>query len=116
MNEWPIMGNDWPKDLTKEKEMSKIIAAKTRILFTRKEAEKTTASGIVLSNPNQETNPLGTVYSIGSDVAIEGLEVGDQISVNWQSVGMMMHNEEKIYIVDQNNVNAFIKATSNGQD
>jgi len=90
--------------------MSKITAAKTRVLFTRKEAEKTTESGIVLSNPIHENNPLGTVYSIGSDVAIDGLAVGDQISVNWQSVGMLEYEGEKIYIVDQNNVNAFIKA------
>lgn len=89
--------------------MSKLIAAKTRVLFTRKEAQKQTDSGIILSNPQNEQNPLGTVYSIGADVAIEGLEVGDQISVNWQSVGMMMHDDEKIYIVDQNNINAIVK-------
>ena len=52
-----------------------VVAVKTRVLFTRKEAEKQTASGIVLSNPNQEQNPLGYVHSIGPDVNIPGLEV-----------------------------------------
>ena len=84
-------------------------AAKTRVLFTRKEVEKQTASGIVFATPQNEQNPLGTVYSIGSEVKIDGLAVGDQISVNWQSVGMMMHEGEKIYIVDQANVNAIVK-------
>ena len=84
-------------------------AVKTRVLFTRKEAEKQTASGIVLSNPNQEQNPLGYVHSIGPDVNIPGLEVGDAISINWQSVGMMEQDGVKYYIVDANNVNAMIK-------
>lgn len=90
--------------------MSNVIAAKTRILFTRKEKEKKTESGIVLTHAIDDQNPLGYVTSIGSEVNIEGLEVGDAISVNWQSVGMMMHEGEKIYIVDQNNINAYIKA------
>lgn len=89
--------------------MSEVKAVKTRVLFTRKEAQKTTEGGIILSTPQNEQNPLGTVHSIGSEVTIEGLEVGDQISVNWQSVGMMMHNDEKIYIVDQANINAVVK-------
>jgi co-chaperonin GroES (HSP10) len=88
--------------------MTKIIAAKTRVLFTKKDVEKTTSSGIVLSNPT-EVNPLGTVSSIGSDVAMPDLAVGDKISVNWQSVGMLEHEGAKYYIVDQNNINAIIK-------
>lgn len=89
--------------------MSKVEAVTTRVLFTRKDAEKTTESGIVLTNPQHEQNPLGTVYSIGPDANIANLAVGDQISVNWQSVGMMMHEGEKIYIVDRNNINAVVK-------
>ena len=92
----------------KEKTME-VKAAKTRVLFTRKEVEKQTASGILLSNPNQEQNPLGYVHSIGAEVNIEGLEVGDAISVNWQSVGMLEHDGVKYYIVDQNNINAVVK-------
>ena len=84
-------------------------AVKTRVIFTRKEAEKQTASGIVFATPQNEQNPLGTVYSIGSEVKIDGLAVGDQISVNWQSVGMLEHEGVKYYIVDQNNINAVIK-------
>ena len=86
-----------------------IQAVKTRVLFTRKAAEKTTASGIVLTNPETESNPLGYVTSIGSDVKIDGLEVGDAISVNWQSVGLIEYAGEKYYIVDQANINAIVK-------
>lgn len=83
-------------------------AVKTRVLFTRKEANKTTEAGIILSTPQNEQNPLGTVYNIGDKVDIEGLAIGDQISVNWQAVGMLEHNGEKIYIVDQSNINAVV--------
>ena len=86
-----------------------IQAVKTRVLFTRKEAEKTTESGIVLSNPIGDNNPLGYVTSIGEKVDIEGLQVGDAISVNWQSVGLIEHAGDKYYIVDQANINAIIK-------
>ena len=86
-----------------------IQAVKTRVLFTRREAEKTTESGIVLSNPIGESNPLGYVTSIGEKVDIEGLSIGDAISVNWQSVGLIEHEGEKYYIVDQNNINAIVR-------
>ena len=89
--------------------MSKLTAAKTRVLFTRQEAEKQTASGIVFATPQNEQNPLGTVYSIGPEVAMPDLAIGDRISVNWQSVGMLEHEGTKYYIVDQNNVNAVVK-------
>lgn len=89
--------------------MTEVVAVKTRVIFTRKEVQKQTDSGIILSNPNQEHNPLGYVHSIGDKVDIEGLAVGDAISVNWQSVGMLEHNSTKYYIVDQNNINAIIK-------
>ena len=89
--------------------MSKLTAAKTRVLFTRQEAERQSAGGIVFATPQNEQNPMGTVYSIGPDVAIEGLAIGDQISVNWQSVGMLEFEGDKIYIVDQNNINAIVK-------
>jgi co-chaperonin GroES (HSP10) len=78
-------------------------------LFTRKEAEKTTESGIVLSSPVGETNPLGYVFSIGPDVKIS-LSVGDAIVVNWQAVGMVEHEGTKYYIVDQTNINAIVKS------
>ena len=84
-------------------------AAKTRILFTRKEVEQTTASGIVLSNPQQEQNPLGYVVSIGPEVSMPELQVGDAISVNWQTVGMLEYEGVKYYIVNETNVNAIIK-------
>ena len=84
-------------------------AAKTRILFTRKEVEQTTASGIVLSNPQQEQNPLGYVVSIGPEVNMPELQVGDAISVNWQTVGMLEYEGVKYYIVNETNVNAIIK-------
>lgn len=111
---YPIFGQgnpgSWsPEKSLKEKKVSKVIAAKTRVLFTRTEAPKETESGIILSMPQNEQNPLGYVHSIGSDVAIQGLEVGDGISVNWQSVGMMEHEGQKYYIVDQNNINAIVK-------
>jgi co-chaperonin GroES (HSP10) len=86
-----------------------IQAVKTRVLFTRREAEKTTESGIVLSTPVDDNNPLGYVTSIGEKVDIESLKVGDAISVNWQSVGLIEHGGEKYYIVDQNNINAIIR-------
>ena len=89
--------------------MSKAIAVKTRVLFTRKEKEKKTESGIVLTHAIDDQNPLGYVYSIGPDVAIEGLEIGDAININWQAVGMMKHEDETLYIVDQNNINAIVK-------
>jgi co-chaperonin GroES (HSP10) len=89
-----------------------IEAVKTRVLFTRKEVEKQTASGIVLSNPQQETNPLGYVTSIGPEVNIT-MNQGDAIVVNWQSVGMIEYDGVTYYIVDQNNINAVIK---NDQD
>jgi len=84
-------------------------AVKTRVIFTRKEVQQKTDSGIIFSNPNQEHNPLGYVHSIGTEVKIDGLAVGDAISVNWQSVGMLEHEGVKYYIVDQNNINAVIK-------
>jgi co-chaperonin GroES (HSP10) len=86
-----------------------IQAVKTRVLFTRKAAEKTTESGIVLSNPIGDTNPLGYVTSIGPDVKIAGLTTGDGISVNWQSVGLIEHAGEKYYVVDQSNINAIVR-------
>ena len=86
-----------------------IQAVKTRVLFTRREVEKQTAGGIILTNPETESNPLGYVTSIGEKVDIEGLSIGDAISVNWQSVGLIEHAGEKYYIVDQNNINAIIK-------
>ena len=86
-----------------------IQAVKTRVLFTRREAEKTTESGIVLSNPIGDNNPLGYVTSIGENVDIRDLVIGDAISVNWQGVGLIEHAGEKYYIVDQNNINAIIK-------
>ena len=89
--------------------MSDVVAVKTRVIFTRKEVQKQTESGIILSNPNQEQNPLGYVHSIGPDVAIQGLEVGDAISINWQAVGMLEHDGDKYYIVDQSNINAIVK-------
>jgi co-chaperonin GroES (HSP10) len=89
--------------------MSEIIAVKTRIIFSRKEVEKTTASGIVLSAPIDQQNPLGYVTSIGPEVNIEGLQIGDAISVNWQTVGMIENNGEKFYIVDQSSVNAIVR-------
>ena len=84
-------------------------AVKTRVIFTRKEVQKQTDSGIILSNPNQEHNPLGYVHSVGAEVTIPELAEGDAISVNWQSVGMLEHEGVKYYIVDQNNINAVIK-------
>ena len=89
--------------------MTAVVAVKTRVIFTRKEVQQKTDSGIILSNPNQEHNPLGYVHSIGDKVDIDGLAVGDAISVNWQSVGMLEHDSIKYYIVDQNNINAIIK-------
>lgn len=89
--------------------MSEIKAVKTRILFTKKDQEKKTESGIVLSSALGEQNPLGTVYSIGPEVTIANLVPGDKISVNWQSVGMLEHEGQKYYIVDQNNVNAVVR-------
>jgi len=86
-----------------------IQAVKTRVLFTRREVQKQTDSGIILSNPETESNPLGYVTSIGEKVDIEGLQVGDAISVNWQSVGLIEHAGQKYYIVDQNNINAIIR-------
>ena len=86
-----------------------IQAVKTRVLFTRRAAEKTTESGIVLTNPIGDTNPLGYVTSIGTDVDIKDLQVGDAISVNWQGVGLIEHAGEKYYIVDQNNINVIIR-------
>lgn len=86
-----------------------IQAVKTRVLFTRKEAEKTTESGIVLSNPIGDNNPLGYVASIGENVDIKDLAIGDAISVNWQGVGLIEYEGEKYYIVDQNNINVIIK-------
>jgi co-chaperonin GroES (HSP10) len=87
-----------------------IQAVKTRVLFTRPEAEKMTASGIVLTNPVGDTNPLGYVVSIGADVDIRDLQVGDAISVNWQGVGLIEHAGEKYYIVDQNNINVIVRS------
>jgi co-chaperonin GroES (HSP10) len=84
-----------------------ITAVKTRVLFTRKEVEKQTSGGIILSNPNQEQNPLGYVHSVGPEVTIT-MNQGDAIVVNWQSVGMIDHEGVKYYIVDQNNINAVI--------
>jgi co-chaperonin GroES (HSP10) len=89
--------------------MSKVLAVKTRVIFSRKEVEKQTAGGIILSNPQSEHNPLGYVTDIGPEVAIEGLAVGDAISVNWQMVGMIEVNDEKFYIVDQSNINAIVR-------
>lgn len=89
--------------------MSKVLAVKTRVIFTRKEAEKTTASGIVLSSPVSENNPLGYVTDIGPEVTIEGLAIGDAISVNWQMVGMLEVSGDKHYIVDQSNINAIVR-------
>ena len=86
-----------------------IQAVKTRVLFTRREVQKQTDSCIILSNPETESNPLGYVTSIGEKVDIEGLQVGDAISVNWQSVGLIEHAGQKYYIVDQNNINAIIR-------
>ena len=89
--------------------MTAVVAVKTRVIFTRKEVQQKTDSGIILSNPNQEHNPLGYVHSIGDKVDIAGLAVGDAISVNWQSVGMLEHDNTKYYIVDQSNINAIIR-------
>ena len=86
-----------------------ISAVRSRVLFTRREEQKQTEGGIILTNPNQDTNPLGYVHSIGETVDIKGLAIGDAISVNWQSVGLIEHEGEKYYIVDQNNINAVIK-------
>jgi len=89
--------------------MSDVVAVKTRVIFTRKEVQKQTESGIILSNPHQEQNPLGYVTSIGPEVNIEGLAIGDAISVNWQTVGMIEHNGTRYYIVDQSSINAIVK-------
>ena len=89
--------------------MSTVSAVKTRVIFTRREAEKTTASGIVLSTPQQETNPLGYVTDIGPDVDIKNMQRGDAICVNWQQVGMLEVAGVRHYIVDQSNINAVIR-------
>lgn len=84
-----------------------IEAVKTRVLFTRKETQKQTDSGIILSNPH-ENNPLGYVHSVGSEVTIPDIGPGDAISVNWNAVGMIEYRGEKYYVVDQSNINAIV--------
>lgn len=82
-------------------------ALKTRVIFQREAAEKTTSSGIVLTQALEDPNPFGQVTDVGPDV-VHDIKVGDQIVVNWQFVSMMDHEGQKYYVVDQANVLAVV--------
>ena len=87
-----------------------IKALKTRVIFQKQEAVKTTSSGIVLSAPEHDPNPYGVVVDIGPEVEVHhDLAVGSEIVVNWQFVSQMEHNDQKYYVVDQHNILAVVE-------
>ena len=91
--------------------MSNLKALRTRIIFRREEAERTTSTGILLTAPESDPNPLGTVIDIGPDV-VHDIKMGDEIVVNWQFVSQMTHEGQKYYVVDQANVLAVREKTN----
>ena len=78
-------------------------ALKTRVIITRREVEKTTASGIVLSGPQDDPNPRAYVYHVGPDVKGE-IKAGDCVVVDWRYVSQMEYNKQKYYVVDEQNI------------
>lgn len=87
-----------------------IKALKTRVIFTKQQAETTSSGGIVLSAPEHDPNPYGVVVDIGPDVEVHhDLAVGREIVVNWQFVSQMSYNSKTYYVVDQHNILAVVE-------
>ena len=80
-----------------------IKALKTRCIITRKEVEKTTASGIVLGTSNDDPNPRAYIHHVGPDVKGE-ISAGDCVVVDWRYVSQMEHDKQKYYVVDEQNI------------
>ena len=79
----------------------KLQATSTRIIFTRIEPEKTTASGLILKST--EEIPQARVVSIGPKVDA-GVVLGQRILVDWSRVAQVKFEEQDYYITDQTNV------------
>ena len=79
-----------------------IQALGTKLVVTRTEREQATASGIIISN-QQENNPPACIISQGAEVTLN-CKPGDQVIISWPSTAEAKHEGTTYYIVDQTGV------------
>lgn len=86
--------------------MTKLKAIGTRLTIERIEAERVTASGIVLGS-SQEA-PRARVLDVGSQVK-EDIHVGNIIIVDWSKVGHLNYQNQTHFMVDESTVLAVLE-------
>lgn len=77
---------------------------KSRIICVKKEAKKTTESGIILSSSqSSDEDQWATIVAIGPDVTA-GIAVGDRIVPVWSTVGVITEGQVQYFVVDESNI------------
>ena len=78
-----------------------MIATGTRIIIRKEDADKQTASGIILRNPTER--PRAHAVSVGPRV-LSKIKRGDELIVDWSRVGRFEFLEQEYFIVDESDV------------
>ena len=85
-----------------------------RVVIKQIEAEEKTKSGIVLTNAAKEKPPIFEVVVVGDGIQNDGTQVkmivkpGDKVVANKGSAYPTKLNDEDVYIIQQNDIKAFI--------
>ena len=67
--------------------------------------ERTTAGGLILTQNHNTT--YGLVTSVGADVSKE-VSVGDKVVVNWNNTVSIQHENDTLYILNQDSILAVV--------
>lgn len=81
-------------------------ATGSRVIIKKVDADKETASGIILKNPNAV--PKTYVVRVGPRVEVD-IKEGDEIIVDWTRIGRFEYLEQEYFIVDEKDVWAVVE-------
>lgn len=87
--------------------MAKLVPIKDRIAVVRIKSKLESESGIIIESDRGDGADKAKVIAIGP--LVDMVEVGQTLLINWSKVGMTMIENNPVYILSQDDVNAIIE-------
>lgn len=93
----------------------KLIPLGDRVILKQKEAEETTASGIVLPGQNKEKPSQGVIVAVGPGKEVDGkltkmyVKEGDNVVFSKYAGTELKNGDEEYIIISQDNILAIIE-------
>jgi co-chaperonin GroES (HSP10) len=87
--------------------MAKLVPIKDRVAVIRVKGELKTESGIVLEGVR--TGEVDKAKVIGIGPLVDIVEIGQSVYINWSKVSVTMIENNPVYILSQDDINAVLE-------